>query len=65
MLCICDNLLQDEESFDLLDTDSWSGLTWLTMSMMGTMLSAILLVWSCAGKQGVSGGPSTKYRVKM
>ena len=58
--------VQDQDNFDILDTDSWSGLTWLTMSMMGTMVSAALLVWSCAGKHGLSGEESsTKYRVKI
>lgn len=33
--------------------DSWdqeNGLTWLTLSSCGTLVSLILLFWSCAGK---------------
>lgn len=56
--------LQDQDTFSLLDTDTWSGLTWLTAAGAGTLASTLLLVWSCVGKQ-ISGGPQQKYRVKM
>ena len=56
--------LQDQDTFSLLDTDTWSGLTWLTAAGAGTLASTLLLVWSCVGKQ-ISGGPQRKYRVKM
>ena len=57
--------LQDQDTFSLLDTDTWSGLTWLTAAGAGTLASTLLLVWSCVGKQISSGGPQQKYRVKM
>ena len=56
--------MQDQDTFSLLDTDTWSGLTWLTAAGAGTLASTLLLVWSCVGKQ-ISGGPQHKYRVKM
>ena len=56
--------MQDQDTFSLLDTDTWSGLTWLTAAGAGTLASTLLLVWSCVGKQ-ISGGPQQKYRVKM
>lgn len=31
--------------------DQESGLTWLTVTSVGTVVSFILLVWSCMGKQ--------------
>ena len=42
---------QDQEIFDILDTESWSGLTWLTAASIGFLSSAVLLAWSCWGKQ--------------
>ena len=52
----------------MFDTESWSGLTWLTMAMFGVAISGVMLAWSCVGKQISSSSslaPDKKYRVKM
>ena len=42
---------QDEDKFYLLDTDTWSGLTWLSLISLAFISSSVLLAWSCWGKQ--------------
>ena len=42
---------QDEDKFYLLDTDTWSGLTWLSLLSLAFISSSVLLAWSCWGKQ--------------
>ena len=42
---------QDEDKFYLLDTDTWSGLTWLSLLSLAFISSSLLLAWSCWGKQ--------------
>ena len=49
---------QDQEVFDIFDTESWSGLTWLTAASLGFLLSAVVLAWSCWGKQMTEPGCS-------
>ena len=41
---------QNEERFYLLDTDTWSGLTWLSLLSLAFISSSVLLAWSCWGK---------------
>ena len=56
---------QDLDTFNLLDTHTWSGLTWLLIISLGFITSTILLAWSCWGKQLASGGPGSNYTVQM
>ena len=60
-----DLMFQEDDTFNMFDTDSWSGLTWLTMMMMGVAVSGVMLAWSCVGKTITEGGAERKYRVKM
>ena len=42
-----------------------SGLTWLTLTTVGTVISFFLLVWSCIGKQAhYTQTSQTKQRIK-
>ena len=54
---------QDHDSFSLLDADTWSGLTWLSLAGLGSLVSGLTLAWSCVGKQITE--TETRYRVKM
>ena len=42
---------QDHDTFSLLDADTWSGLTWLSLAGLGSLVSGLMLAWSCVGKQ--------------
>ena len=42
---------QDEDKFYLMDSDTWSGLTWLSLLSLAFISSSLLLAWSCWGKQ--------------
>ena len=55
---------QNEEMFDIFDTDSWSGLTWLSAASIGFLGSAVMLAWSCYGKQ-VTGEKSSRAELYM
>ena len=54
---------QDHDNFSLLDADTWSGLTWLSLAGLGSLVSGLMLAWSCVGKQIT--GTEQRYRVKM
>ena len=54
---------QDHDNFSLLDADTWSGLTWLSLAGLGSLVSGLMLAWSCVGKQIT--GTERRYRVKM
>ena len=56
---------QDFDTFNLLETSTWSGLTWLTIIAIGFVTSTVLLAWSCWGKQLASGGVGSNYTVQM
>ena len=55
---------QDMDSLQLLDTDTWSGLTWLLMISLTFITSSLLLAWSCWGKELASGGLGNDYKVQ-
>ena len=56
---------QDLETFNLLETETWSGLTWLSIITTGFLTSSLLLAWSCWAKQLASGGVGSNYSVQM
>ena len=56
---------QDFETFSLLESETWSGLTWLSLLSLGFLSSSLLLAWSCWGKELTSGGVGSNYTVQM
>lgn len=56
---------QDPDTFDLLDSQTWSGLTWLLLISLAFMSSILLLAWSCWGKQLASGGRGNNYSLHL
>ena len=55
---------QDFDTFNLLETSTWSGLTWLTIIAIGFLTSTVLLAWSCWGKQLATPAGENNYRVQ-
>ena len=56
---------QDFDTFNLLETETWSGLTWLSIITIGFVSSSVLLAWSCWAKQLASGGLGSNYTLQM
>ena len=55
---------QDHDTFHLLDTETWSGLTWLLLTSLAFISSSVLLAWSGWGKQLATPARDNNYRVQ-